>query len=47
MGASFVADATWDLPGRSRVAGQYKGAEEIVAFLAKAYGCPGGRYGSS
>jgi len=42
VGQSFAADAVWELPGSSPIAGTYKGPEEIVGFLAKAYELSGG-----
>ncbi len=42
VGRMFAADAVWELPGRSVIAGTYKGAGEIVGFLAKAYELSGG-----
>jgi len=36
-GSCFAADAVWDFPGRSVVNGTYKGRDEIVGFLAKAF----------
>jgi uncharacterized protein len=38
----FSPDAVWDLPGHSSVAGTYKGPQEIVGFLARAYELSGG-----
>ncbi len=42
VGAAFADDAVWDLPGRSAVAGVYKGPDAIIGFLAKAYELSGG-----
>jgi ketosteroid isomerase-like protein len=42
VGAAFADDAVWDLPGRSAVAGDYKGPDAIIGFLAKAYELSGG-----
>ena len=42
VGANFADDAVWDLPGRSAVAGAYKGPDEIIGFLAKSYELSGG-----
>jgi ketosteroid isomerase-like protein len=42
VGAAFADDARWDLPGRSSIAGEYCGPDEIVGFLAKAYELSGG-----
>jgi ketosteroid isomerase-like protein len=42
VGAAFADDAVWDLPGRSAVAGEYKGPDAIIGFLAKAYELSGG-----
>lgn len=42
VGACFAEDAVWDLPGRSTVAGEYKGRDAIIGFLAKAYELSGG-----
>jgi hypothetical protein len=38
----FAANAVWELPGTSQVAGTYTGPEQIVGFLAKAYELSGG-----
>lgn len=45
VASAFAPDAVWDLPGRSAVAGTYKGREEIVGFLAKAFELSGGTLG--
>ena len=42
VGDCFSPDTVWDLPGHSTVAGTYKGPQEIVGFLAKAYELSGG-----
>lgn len=42
VGTHFADDAVWDLPGRSRVAGHYKGRDEILGFLATSYELSGG-----
>ena len=42
VGGCFADDAVWDLPGRSTVAGEYKGPDAIVGFLAKAFELSGG-----
>ncbi|MGH6999235.1 MAG: nuclear transport factor 2 family protein [Phenylobacterium sp.] len=42
VGAAFADDAVWDLPGRSAVAGEYKGRDAIIGFLAKAFELSGG-----
>ncbi len=42
VGSCFADDAVWDLPGRSAVAGDYKGPDAIIGFLAKAYELSGG-----
>ncbi|MGB9376224.1 MAG: nuclear transport factor 2 family protein [Mycobacteriales bacterium] len=38
----FAPDAVWDLPGRGVLAGTYKGPDEIVGFLARAFELSGG-----
>lgn len=38
----FAADAVWELPGRGVLAGEYKGPEQIVGFLARAFELSGG-----
>ena len=38
----FAPDAEWDLPGTGPLAGTYRGPEQIVGFLAKAYELSGG-----
>jgi uncharacterized protein len=38
----FAPDAVWDLPGRGPLAGEYKGPEAIVGFLARAFELSGG-----
>lgn len=45
VGASFAPDAVWELPGRGRLAGEYKGPEAIVGFLASAFELSGGTLG--
>lgn len=40
--ASFAPDAVWELPGRGRLAGEYKGPEAIVGFLASSFELSGG-----
>ena len=42
VGACFAPDAVWELPGRSPVAGEHKGPDAILAFLAKAFELSGG-----
>ncbi len=42
VGTHFADDATWDLPGRSRIASEYKGRDQILGFLAKSYELSGG-----
>ncbi len=42
VGAAFAADAVWELPGRSTLAGQYEGPDAIVGFLARAFELSGG-----
>ena len=42
VGAAFADDAVWELPGRSAVAGEYRGPDAIIGFLAKAYELSGG-----
>ncbi len=42
VATAFADDALWDLPGRSGVAGDYKGPDAIVGFLAKAFELSGG-----
>jgi ketosteroid isomerase-like protein len=38
----FADDAVWDLPGRGTLAGEYKGPEAIVGFLARSFELSGG-----
>lgn len=45
VGNNFAPDATWELPGRSVVAGTYQGPDEIIGFLAKSYELSGGTLG--
>lgn len=33
----FAPDAVWEVPGRGELAGEYKGPEAIVGFLARAF----------
>jgi ketosteroid isomerase-like protein len=40
--AHFAADAVWDLPGRGVLAGEYKGPDAIVGFLARSFELSGG-----
>ena len=42
VGASFAPDAVWELPGRGRLAGEYKGPEAIIGFLASSFELSGG-----
>lgn len=38
----FAPNAVWELPGRGTLAGEYKGAEEIIGFLARSFELSGG-----
>ena len=38
----FAQDAIWELPGRGTLAGEYKGPEQIVGFLARSFELSGG-----
>jgi len=38
----FAPDAVWELPGRGALAGEYKGPEAIVGFLARSFELSGG-----
>ena len=38
----FAPDAVWELPGRGVLAGEYKGPEAIVGFLARSFELSGG-----
>ena len=40
----FADDAVWHVPGPSAVAGDYRGKEEIVAFLRRTAELTGGTY---
>ena len=40
--AHFAPDAVWDLSGRGVLAGEYKGPEAIVGFLARSFELSGG-----
>jgi ketosteroid isomerase-like protein len=42
----FAEDAVWTVPGRSVMAGTYRGREEIFRFLARLPKETGGTYGS-
>jgi ketosteroid isomerase-like protein len=42
VAARFAPDAVWDLPGRGVLAGEYKGPDAIVGFLARAFELSGG-----
>jgi len=42
VGTSFAPDAVWELPGRGRLAGEYKGPEAIIGFLASSFELSGG-----
>ena len=42
VGRHFADDAVWELPGRSRVSGVYKGRDQILGFLATSYELSGG-----
>lgn len=45
VGGCFASDAVWDFPGRSVVNGTFKGPDEIVGFLARAFELSGGTLG--
>lgn len=45
VGGCFAPDAVWDFPGRSVVNGTFKGPDEIVGFLARAFELSGGTLG--
>ena len=38
----FAPDAIWELPGRGTLAGEYRGPEAIVGFLARSFELSGG-----
>jgi ketosteroid isomerase-like protein len=38
----FAPDAVWELPGRGALAGEYKGPDAIVGFLARSFELSGG-----
>jgi len=38
----FSPDAVWELPGRGTLAGEYKGPDAIVGFLARSFELSGG-----
>jgi ketosteroid isomerase-like protein len=38
----FSTDAVWELPGRGTLAGEYKGPEAIIGFLARSFELSGG-----
>jgi ketosteroid isomerase-like protein len=38
----FAPNAVWELPGRGVLAGEYKGPEAIVGFLARSFELSGG-----
>lgn len=40
--AHFAPDAVWELPGRGRLAGEYRGPEAIIGFLASSFELSGG-----
>ena len=42
VGSVFASDAVWELPGRGRLAGEYKGREAIIGFLASSFELSGG-----
>ncbi|MFN0283902.1 MAG: nuclear transport factor 2 family protein [Kineosporiaceae bacterium] len=42
VGRCFAADAVWELPGRGTLAGEYKGPDAIIGFLARAFELSGG-----
>ena len=42
VAACFASDAVWEFPGRSVLSGTFKGPDEIVGFLARAFELSGG-----
>lgn len=38
----FAPDAVWELPGRGPLAGEYKGPDAIIGFLARSFELSGG-----
>ena len=42
MRTHFAPDAVWELPGRGALAGEYKGPDAIVGFLARSFELSGG-----
>jgi ketosteroid isomerase-like protein len=42
VASAFSEDAVWDFPGHSIVNGTFRGPDEIVAFLARAFELSGG-----
>lgn len=38
----FAPDAVWELPGRGVLAGEYKGPDAIIGFLARSFELSGG-----
>lgn len=42
VGSCLAPDAVWDFSGRSVVSGTFKGPDEIIGFLARAYELSGG-----
>jgi ketosteroid isomerase-like protein len=40
----FAADVSWTIPGRSPLAGTYRGLDEILGMLARAVELTGGTY---
>ncbi len=40
----FAPDAVWHVPGASAVGGEYRGLEEIIAFLRRTAELTGGTY---
>ncbi len=45
VASHFAPDAIWELPGTSVICGTYRGPEEIIGFLGRAFELSGGTLG--
>ena len=42
VGKLFTDDVVWHFPGKSQLAGEYRGKEEVLGFLGKSFELSGG-----
>jgi hypothetical protein len=43
----FVDDVVWHIPGRSPLAGDHRGVDAVLGYLARRWSSPAGRFRSS